>query len=894
MSCNLLKGERMGRSRTFLMSLVIVVFLTPQLHSNQFEGEGSLKQYLITYIRKGQFNQKLPETHPLHPISTAPILATTSYLAFSEDPAILKDIYPRLTKYIYSLFSKENLHKTGLLYGNVTKEERASVSVIYNALANLEVYSLYLIAKSIGEYEDALDFLFWSKKLSRKVSSTFFDPTFAYFFSIGRDGRPIISYNIENLLPLALDKSLGKTQRQRVCYKLQMKISEQKGTLNTGQLKLTGDSSLEYFIIAILNSSAEFRRIIKPYIRGRSIQNTRDRNLTLWKEFIDRNEPTKKILGLKRAFDICENLSGLLEKYQILAQGTENPFKEVNDLLKLLGEEDLSQKNYTSAISKTNSILISASKFLALVSKKEELWRLFDLPRWNRLSPRTRRIIKESFSEAISEIRFFKILLSEKFSRSSGIMARVELPIDRIEIGKKIPFKAEVRTIRDTLIINYAYVQIGDFRWKMSTKEELTILPNNPPLSFSSEFALPQAPGPGLRSLPIFFDLNCNGKRLELHSLESVYLSKQSKVTISFPSGKKLEPGKTLTIELAVRYPSEQSIRGKVEGSFLKEIETNPALPAGFLINKNKLITFLPIKVKQKGKVPPGRYPFSIAVSVGNEDIGYFSDEFIKPFNWLYLGPLSVEELKNSSPLSFQNELLKEFTLNSGRVVRWQLLPEQAIDSNGKIAPGLVTGKCNGDCILLYTAFDMQSARQIHWRIETDAEFNIWLNSEPLTRPQTKTTGGSMLLRKGINTILLQLCCKGDWSRTNFYVGDDNWLPIFGMNNDLSRSIDGFEHISSEGLARESKKGKLREVKFSLDYPEASTVSVIGTFNNWDPLANPLIKDNDGVWKTTVYLAPGRYSYKFLIDKKTKITDPSSQVLEPDGFGGFNSVLIVR
>jgi len=884
----------MGRSRTFLLSFVIVLFLTPQLHSNQAEGESSLKQYLITYLRKGQFDRKLPESHPLHPISAAPILATTSYLAFSEDTAILKDIYPRLTKYIYSLFSKENLHRTGLLYGSVSKEERASVSVVYNALASLEVYSLYLIAKSIGEYEDALDFLFWSKKLSRKVSSTFFDPTFAYFFSIGRDGRPIISYNIENLLPLALDESLGKTQRQRVCYKLQIKISEQNGTRNTGKLKLIEENSLDYLILAILNSTAEFRRIIYPYIRERSELFSQDRNLTLWKEFIDRNEPSKKILGAKRAFDICESLSGLLEKNQILAQGTENPFKEVKGLLKLLAEENLSQKNYTDAISKTNSLLISTSKLQALASKKDELWRIFDVPKWNKLSPRTRRIINESLSEAISEIRFFKILLSEKFSRSSGIIARVELPIDRIEIAKKIPFKAEVRTTRDTLKINYAYVQIGDFRWKMTTKEELTLLPNNPPLSFSSEFTLPNVLGPGLRSLPIFFDLNCNGKRIELHLLESVYLSKQSKVTISFPAGKKLQPGKTLTIELAVRYPSDHTIRGKVEGSFLKEIETNPALPAWFLIKKNKPITFLPIKVKQKGTVPPGRYPFSLAVSAGNEDIGYFSDEFIKPFNWLYLGPLSMEDFKTSSPLSFQNELLKEFTLSSGLVVRWQILPEQVVDSNGKIAPELVTGKCNNDCILLYTAFDMPSTKKVHWRIETDTEFNIWLNSEPLTRPQTKTTGGSMLLRKGINIILLQLCCRENWSRVNFYIGDDNWLPIFGMNNDLSRAIDGFEYISSEGTSMESTRGKLREVKFSLDYPEASTVSVIGTFNNWDPAANPLTKDNDGVWKTTIYLAPGRYSYKFLIDRKTKITDPSSQVLEPDGFGGFNSVLIVR
>ena len=36
------------------------------------------------------------------------------------------------------------------------------------------------------------------------------------------------------------------------------------------------------------------------------------------------------------------------------------------------------------------------------------------------------------------------------------------------------------------------------------------------------------------------------------------------------------------------------------------------------------------------------------------------------------------------------------------------------------------------------------------------------------------------------------------------------------------------------------------------------------------------------------------YQYKFLIDRKIKITDPAGASVEPDGFGGLNSTIDVR
>lgn len=52
--------------------------------------------------------------------------------------------------------------------------------------------------------------------------------------------------------------------------------------------------------------------------------------------------------------------------------------------------------------------------------------------------------------------------------------------------------------------------------------------------------------------------------------------------------------------------------------------------------------------------------------------------------------------------------------------------------------------------------------------------------------------------------------------------------------------------------------------------------------------------DGDGVWQRTEPLPPGRYQYKFVIDRVNWKEDPNNPNRVDDGFGGFNSLLDVR
>lgn len=53
-------------------------------------------------------------------------------------------------------------------------------------------------------------------------------------------------------------------------------------------------------------------------------------------------------------------------------------------------------------------------------------------------------------------------------------------------------------------------------------------------------------------------------------------------------------------------------------------------------------------------------------------------------------------------------------------------------------------------------------------------------------------------------------------------------------------------------------------------------------------------EDGDGIWTRTEPLPPGRYQYKFVIDRQNWKEDPNNPNRTDDGYGGFNSLIDVR
>ncbi len=87
--------------------------------------------------------------------------------------------------------------------------------------------------------------------------------------------------------------------------------------------------------------------------------------------------------------------------------------------------------------------------------------------------------------------------------------------------------------------------------------------------------------------------------------------------------------------------------------------------------------------------------------------------------------------------------------------------------------------------------------------------------------------------------------------------------------------------------------GPVVYVQFSLEAPNATSVSVAGDFSEWQPAFSLEDPDGDGVWTARVPVEPGVYAYMFLVDESSWQTDPNAGRYQDDGFGNRNAVLAV-
>ena len=106
-----------------------------------------------------------------------------------------------------------------------------------------------------------------------------------------------------------------------------------------------------------------------------------------------------------------------------------------------------------------------------------------------------------------------------------------------------------------------------------------------------------------------------------------------------------------------------------------------------------------------------------------------------------------------------------------------------------------------------------------------------------------------------------------------------------------ARSSTVARPASAPSRSSEGSNGK--PVEFVLDMPQARSVAVAGSFNTWDVDKTPLRKDQNGGWKATVWLPPGRYEYRFVVDGTEWLTDPKAKESVDNGMGSANSVLVV-
>jgi 1,4-alpha-glucan branching enzyme len=77
--------------------------------------------------------------------------------------------------------------------------------------------------------------------------------------------------------------------------------------------------------------------------------------------------------------------------------------------------------------------------------------------------------------------------------------------------------------------------------------------------------------------------------------------------------------------------------------------------------------------------------------------------------------------------------------------------------------------------------------------------------------------------------------------------------------------------------------------EFFCNAPEANSVQLVGDFTHWQSKPINLVKQVNGVWKTSVSPGAGTYHYRFLVDGAW-CDDPECTLKIPNVFGSHNMV----
>ena len=80
---------------------------------------------------------------------------------------------------------------------------------------------------------------------------------------------------------------------------------------------------------------------------------------------------------------------------------------------------------------------------------------------------------------------------------------------------------------------------------------------------------------------------------------------------------------------------------------------------------------------------------------------------------------------------------------------------------------------------------------------------------------------------------------------------------------------------------------------FTIYAPEAQSVYVTGSLNDWSLDDSCRLTNQDGSWRISLPLKPGVYKYQFIVDGKWQ-EDPQSSLKERNSFGDINSLIEVK
>lgn len=83
-------------------------------------------------------------------------------------------------------------------------------------------------------------------------------------------------------------------------------------------------------------------------------------------------------------------------------------------------------------------------------------------------------------------------------------------------------------------------------------------------------------------------------------------------------------------------------------------------------------------------------------------------------------------------------------------------------------------------------------------------------------------------------------------------------------------------------------------IRFSLAHPDARSMVLAGSFNDWSTTSHRMSRQPSGLWTIVVPLPPGEHLFMFVVNDTEWISPPAADDYADDGFGKKNGIVVVR
>jgi Glycogen recognition site of AMP-activated protein kinase len=373
-------------------------------------------------------------------------------------------------------------------------------------------------------------------------------------------------------------------------------------------------------------------------------------------------------------------------------------------------------------------------------------------------------------------------------------------------------------------------------------------------------------------------------RHLTLHDRVTVRVVAPVQASVG-PVGDPLLDGRNKSIEAIITSRAPHPVQGTLRVLATSDWKVTPARQFRFKLLRPGQSARAQISIELPELASPGPYDFVVRLDVDGQPIGTLGTRLVKPVEWVVAGPFAKPHGTRALPPENGVSLGGRYTGLGGRQIGWQAAPRDAYDADGTL-----------DLEALFPELDEAATACALTVIEspevTPAVVRLTGVSRALWNGNPLPADGQVRIERGRNTLLVRTSTTDEGWRLQAELRNPNGEPLRVLANDLSRLLDGYADL--EKAARPGSDGQPPDrvvvVRFQSGTPP-SEVAVLGSFNAWVPQG--LARLPDGTWQRELRLPPGRYSYKLLVDGRLR-PDPTATASEPDGFGGRNSLLIVR